>query len=145
MSNHPRQACVNCHFFTEIHAVANGPLPLEINDGKRAKARQNDFTWINRIMSLKCSRLVWSDGFGATTDRFQSIVETDPTDFCFFLPYHPGMLDPAGVELEKRISEAKEAKKDRRWIAYGVWVAVIAIVVQAILSVIGLILSASGH
>ena len=55
------------------------------------------------------------------------------------------MLDPAGVELEKRISEAKEAKKDRRWIAYGVWVAVIAIVVQAILSVIGLILSASGH
>ena len=143
MSSHPEQSCVNCHFFTENHATPDGLHPLDVNKEKRSKAKENDFSWLTRISTPNCSRLVWSEGAGArAADRFHTIVETDRKNFCFFFPWRPGMLLPAAELLEKQTAEAKEAKKDRRWIAYGVWVAVVALIMQTILGVIALLMTA---
>jgi hypothetical protein len=144
MSIHPKEACVNCHFLIEEHVTrAAKPTPLEVSEDKRARARNNDFSWLTAISTPHCSRLVWSEGFGARPDdRFKTIVETDRKDFCFFFLWRPGMLLPAAEVLEKQRADAREANKDRHWIAYGVWVAVVALIIQTILGVIALYLTA---
>ena len=144
MPSHPREACVNCHFFMELHAFPTGPSPLEVKAEKRALSRGNDFSWINHIMSLECSHLVWSEGFNAKPqDRFRTIVETERKGYCFFFPYHPGMLQPAAELLEKRSAEAKDAHHDRRLTIGGLLLAATALVVQALLAVIEIVISSS--
>jgi hypothetical protein len=144
MSSHPNESCVNCHFFSGRYAVATGPYPFEVEADKRALSRENDISWINHIMSLECSRLVWSEGFDAKPqDRFRTIVETERKGYCFFFPYHPGMLQPAAELLEKRSAEAKDAHHDRRLTIGGLLLAATALVVQAVLAVIEIVISSS--
>jgi hypothetical protein len=79
---------------------------------------------------------------------FSCFVKTEREGFCFFLPYHPGMLDPAAVELEKRRAAAKEAGEDRKLTQHSLKltqhslkIAVIALVVQTFFSVASLVAS----
>jgi hypothetical protein len=78
MSSQPKESCVNCHFFVENHAAADRVHPLEVNKEKRDKSEANDFSWLTRISTPDCSRLVWSEGVGtiSVSDRHRPALAT---------------------------------------------------------------------
>jgi hypothetical protein len=89
---------------------------------------KNDFSWVADAEALECAFLVWGVGFGtAPEDFYQTIVATDRKGFCFFYPFHPGMLLPAAKILQQRAAEAEEADKGRRLTRTSLLIAGIAL------------------
>jgi hypothetical protein len=65
------------------------------------------------------------------------IVEADRKDYCFFFQDQPGMLNQAAETLQKRREKTREASHDRRLTMWGLWLAVIALFLNTILTIIG--------
>jgi hypothetical protein len=128
---HPKEACVNCHFFSKEQRI--------VTDDEREKAKNKDFSWLGDYETLKCSRTVWDDGYWTEDSpgrdpegRFGEIVARDRKGWCFFWPYHRGMLVTAAEILEKRESEAREAATDRKHVLWGLRFAVAGLLISAV-------------
>jgi hypothetical protein len=130
-----RRACVDCHFFVnEITANAGKHSRYHVTAGHRRLARDRDFSWVKDHTVICCDFGVWDSGYGLPdSDRTSTIVDTDRTNQCFFWPYCPGMLIPAGRTLQQREAAAKESSRDRRLTIWGLWIAAVALVVNAVL------------
>jgi hypothetical protein len=139
----PTNACVGCHFFIRERRIQghDEPMTNHVSSPERVKARNGDYSWIPPDASLACSRGVWDEGYNFDrAKRHEIIVEMERKDFCFFLEFHPGMLLPAGAELQKRREELREAGRDRRLSLLGLWIAASALAVNAVLGIIRLCL-----
>lgn len=130
-----RRACVGCHFFVkEITANVGEHSKYHVTADHRRLARDGDFSWVKDHTVICCDFGVWDSGYGlADSDRTSTIVETDRTNQCFFWPYHPGMLIPAGRTLQQREAAAKESSRDRRLTIGALWIAAIALVIDVFL------------
>ncbi|MBI2556470.1 MAG: hypothetical protein HY607_02315 [Planctomycetes bacterium] len=130
-----KQSCVDCHFFMRKNGQSLENLG-EIEAEERDQARQGDYSWIefkdNNI--LACSFGVWDKQDNNKFDQkeyHQLIAETNRRGFCFWWKYHPGMLFPAAKILQEREAKNRDAARDRRLTLYGLWIAAIALVINA--------------
>lgn len=139
----PRQACVNCHFFSKSYRDRPQALNMAVNEQERTAVRRGDFEWHDSspaVVALSCRMNVWDQGVTGFPheDRYGLLVETERRTYCFFRAFQPGMLFPAAEELQRRESAAAEARKDRRLTIIGLWIAAAALLVGAIIDVIQL-------
>ena len=140
----PDQACVDCHFFVVEYrdrdslSLSGWTLP---SYSEKTGVRTNDFSWHKDSMALVCAYGVWDQGFRFDScKKHELIVQTERKDRCFFLPWHPGMLIPAAKTLQERQAAYREANRDRRLTVWGLWIAAVALVVNAILVALDLAL-----
>ena len=134
-----RQACVDCHFFVrEFRDRGTGVgHSLEIGRDQRDSSRHDDYSWHRAEDTLKCEFGVWDEGFEPDpSHRHERVVNADRSDFCFFWPWHPGMLLPAARVLQQRAAANREASRDRRLTVWGLWVAVAALVANIIVTLL---------
>ncbi len=133
-----RRACVDCHFFVkEVAADAGKHSRYHVTADHRGLARNGDFSWMTDHTVICCDFGVWDSGYSlAYSDRKPTIVETDRTDQCFFWPFNPGMLLPAGRTLQERAAAAKESSRDRRLTIVGLFIAAGALVANLVLRVL---------
>ena len=83
-----------------------------------------------------CNFMVWDQGVHFDIGwRYEVIVETERSDSCFFFPWRQGMLLPAARLLQEREATNREANRDRLLTRWGLWIAAIALVVNALLQV----------
>jgi len=138
MEKHLRQACVDCHFFVNrseiVTAVGTQIFNSPVEDTEREAARRNDFEWAREDIDstgLQCHFLVWHAST-APGGYFQTIIKTERKGFCFFWPYHPGMLLAAAETLQRREVEDEKTQGERRLTRWGVWIAAGALLVNLI-------------
>jgi hypothetical protein len=137
MFNLRKQYCVDCHFFVEELPTQSGqPFTCEIHTSDRKEVRNNDFSWKSSESRLACSFDVWKDNYHSEgTDRQKQIVETNRRDFCFWWPYHPGMLIPAAKILQERKSKERESSRGSRLTIWGLWIASLALIANIWLTI----------
>jgi hypothetical protein len=151
--SHPREICANCHFLAGRTLRAAGVPPNCLSEEERAPLRNGDYSIVKSgTVLLNCHLGVWSlpaaagqnDVVGYLTPQIRKeIFDTDRREFCFYLPHHPGMGLAAGEILEKRKSEARESKRQHKLALWGLWIAAVALAAQVVLTVIGLVITAS--
>ena len=82
---------------------------------------------------------VWDEG---PTVNLKDIVNRISTqsrkDKCFFFPYNPKMLFDAATELQKREQENRQIKRSNMYTRIGLWVASVALLINAIIEIIRL-------
>ena len=133
---HPKQACVDCHFFVKEYREENTgrPLSFEIKQEDRDLCRRDDYSWHLDHYAVKCDFGVWSQGYNFDSrGRHRIIVEAERAGKCFFWPWQPAMLLPAARVLQEREAADKAASKDRRLTIVGLWIAAIALAADVIL------------
>lgn len=150
MSSHPKEVCVNCQFLSKKSLDRSVALDLEssVTEDERRQLKANDFSLVadNNVL-VGCQMKVWTSVLPVDKTKLdkakltEEILTTDRTNFCFYWPYRRGMAFAAAQTLQKRVAESKEAAWDRKLTIYGLWLAAIALVVQAFLTVIGLVIS----
>lgn len=130
----PKQACVNCHFFSrEVHA-GERPVTFEIVERDRQLCRIKDYSWQQDHTSLKCDFGVRDEGHNFDrVKKHETIVWTNRRGFCFFRRWHPGMLLPAARHLSELELTAGNAARDRRLTISGLWIAALALMTDVIL------------
>jgi hypothetical protein len=129
------EACVSCHFFLKSFRPPKGRERfIAVSTHERDASRRRDFSWIGEKASICCRHSVWDEGHtpSAGEERFERIVTTNRKGFCFFLPFHPGMLLPAADKLQQRAAEQEGAARDRRLTLIGLWIAALGLAVGAI-------------
>ena len=138
MRGRSKQSCVDCHFLMK----QSNPHKFGATDRDREAIKNQDYSPFTH-MSLGCYFGVWDEGYNfATERRHEVIVETNRKNYCFFWKYRPGMLFPAAEVLQKREADNQEAARDRKLTLIGLFIAAVALVVNALLEVariIGLI------
>ena len=132
-----KQTCVDCHFFmVDLIDLSSPPSPDIIDTDRRVKCKKNDFSWVRPDHSMQCYFGVWDQGFHFNaSEQFKLICETSRKDFCFFFKYRPGMLLPAAKRIQKRMEGYRKARKDRRLTIGGLWIAGIALLINAALEI----------
>ena len=130
----PKQSCVDCHFFMRRNGQCSGNLE-EIKEPERKSLRQGGDPWASRNCELSCSFGVWDEGLDffdfLEANRYQVIVETNRRGFCFWWPYHPGMLLPAAKILQEREAKNRDAEHDRSLTRRGLRIATFALFINA--------------
>lgn len=127
-----KQTCVDCHFFFK----ESDRHKFVISEDSRDKCRDGNFTWRKAYESLGCYHGVWDEGVQPlSVDLENEIRNSNREGFCFFWPHRSGMLFQAAVVLQKREVEQREAAKDRQYVIWGLWIAAIALMVNAILEI----------
>ena len=133
--------CVDCHFLVKWTRIDGETHTYVLNDEERRKSREGDYGWVGNEWALACDFRVWDEGTRPDTGlRSNLIMKTNRSESCFFRKYHPGMLLPAARILQEREMLASEARKDRRLTIYGLYIAAIGLVVNAVVSIASLIL-----
>ena len=137
MFRNPRQVCADCHFFVkEARGVAPTPVTLEISAQNRALSKAGDNSWHADHYALLCVHTVWDEGHNFLPETKHAVVTSvDRRGQCFFWKHRPGMLIPAAKVLQEREAHEQEASTDRRLTVVGLWIAVLALVVQVVLQV----------
>jgi hypothetical protein len=131
-----RKACVGCHFFVQEEREFRPVITLEVQEGQRQAARKGDYTWLAEHTTLCCSFGVWDEGHNFNrADRHKVLVQTNRADFCFWWKHHPAMLLPAAKVLQERDAKNRSGSRDRRLTLYGLWIAAIALIINAYLKV----------
>jgi len=143
MSIHPKESCVSCHFFGKKTLRPANDLEQSVSEDERRQLQANDFSFIADDNVLPgCQMKVWTSVWKVNkTKLIEEVITTDRKNFCFYWPYRPGMAFLAAQTLQKRAAETKEAAHDRKLVIYSLWLAVIALFVQAILAVVGIVMS----
>jgi hypothetical protein len=149
--SHPREICVNCHFLAGRTLRAVGVPPNCLTEEERAPLRTGDYSIVKSgTVLLNCHLGVWSlaaaagqnDVVGYLTPQIRKeIFDTDRRGFCFYLPHHPGMGLAAAERIEKRQTEAKESSEDRKLTQQSLRIAVIALLIQSLLSAASMVAS----
>lgn len=143
MSRHPKEVCVDCHFFSTKTLHPPNDLEHGVSEDERRQLKANDFSLIadNNVVP-GCQMKVWSSVWPVNKTKLtEEIFTTERKGFCFYWPYRPRMAFPAAEMLQKRAVENREAAWDRKLTIYGLLLAAIALLVQAFLAVIGLVMS----
>jgi hypothetical protein len=148
MPNHPKEVCVNCHFFSKKTPDPANDLERSISEEDRGRLMTNVLSLTDNVL-LGCQMKVWSAVHPPDKTKLtEEIFTTRRKDVCFYWPYRRGMAFPAAQILQKREAENRDAAHDRKLVIYGLWIAAIAtavqalpIVVQAFWAVIGLVIS----
>jgi hypothetical protein len=133
-----KQTCADCHFFVKEARDLPTPQPivLDVALSERATAKANDFTWAKQYHALGCHFGVWDEGYNFDmAKRFEVIADTDRRDLCFFWRFRPGMLIPAAKILQEREARDREAGKDRCLTVLGLWIAAVALLVNAVFTI----------
>ncbi|MCI0726404.1 MAG: hypothetical protein L0332_06735 [Chloroflexi bacterium] len=137
-----KQVCVNCHFFVKRAFTDDGRV-LEFlisEDEREAILKHRDYSKLTN-RSLACYHGVWDQGLNFEEEQGHQIIALQPRKgFCFFWKYRPGMLLKAASTLQQREDEQRAASRDRRLTLLGLWLAVIALVVDALLQLASLII-----
>lgn len=128
--------CITCHFFKRTHEQG----PWEINQTQRDKLKKRESDLAGDF-SYGCYMKVWDGKYCCGrhgNDLYDEILQKERKD-CFFWPFQPGMLFPAAETLQKREAELKESATDRKHTKIGLFIAAIAIVANAIISLVDLL------
>src|SRR2546428_9540647 len=99
-----KQACGDCHFFIKAAPSLSSPNvhPYSATSEERKRAATADFSWAKDNLMLSCHLGVWDEGLGSNKNaQKETIVDKNRRGFCFFWPYQPGMLIPAGKVLQE--------------------------------------------
>jgi hypothetical protein len=143
MPNHPKEVCVNCHFFSKKTLLPQNDLEYSVSADERRQLQANDFSLVaDGNVVPGCQMKVWTSVHPVDKTKLtEEAITTDRKNFCFYWPYRRGMAFLAAQTLQKRAAENREAAHDRKLVIYGLWLAAFALFVQAILAVIGLVIS----
>jgi len=129
-----KQTCAECHFLTAYIPRFDPRRHAEQTPGQRQEL-MNGIVGKNRHPA--CYFGVWNSAKKAlTTSLPELITQVERKDFCFFWPYRPGMLFEAAEILQKREVERAESAKDRRHTIWGLWIAAVALAVNAFLEIL---------
>jgi hypothetical protein len=143
MSAHPKESCVTCQFFSKKTLFPQNDLEYSVSEDERGQLKANDFALVadNNVLP-GCQMKVWTSVHPVDKAKLvEEVFTTDRKNFCFYWPYRRGMAFPAAQTLQKRAAENREAAYDRKLTIYGLGLAAFALFVQAILAVIGLVIS----
>ena len=131
-----KQICADCHFFIREERTIRPIITLEIETHERQSAHNGDYSWLPKESTLCCAFGVWDEGHNFKREnRGQVITQTNRRAFCFWWKHHPAMLLPAAKILQEREAKNRDASHDRRLTVYGLWIAVIALVVNTLLTI----------
>lgn len=131
-----KQICADCHFFVREERTIHPVVTLEIETRERQSARNGDFSWLHQNSTLCCSLGVWDEGHNFNrANRGQVIAQINRRNFCFWWKHHPAMLLPAAKVLQEREAKNRDASRDRRLTIYGLWIAAIALAINAYLMI----------
>jgi len=140
------QICINCHFLRLKYRVPRQDRIQErpVTHKERELICKEDYSWLRTLIdpSLGCHFRVWDDKHSHDLGeyRHEVIVKTKRKNTCFFWKYHPGMLFQAAKTLQKREADYREASRDRKLTIIGLFIAVIALVVNSCISLIDLLI-----
>jgi hypothetical protein len=133
MPNHPKEVCVNCHFFSKKIPDPANHLERSVSEEDRDRLRSGVLSLLTDNVWLGCQMRVWSaDDPPDITKLTEEISTTERKGYCFYWPYRRGMAFPAAQTLQKREAENRDAAHDRKLVIYGLWIAAIATAVQAL-------------
>jgi hypothetical protein len=133
MLKHPEQACINCHFLQEQLTYES----VDTDSDDRIQLIKGTFRKYESDDYFFCHFLVWSEGYESQRiEHIKNLIETDRRGFCFFWPYHPGMMMPAAETLQKRAVESAETEKNRRLTRRSIWIAGIALAANVVWNIL---------
>ncbi|HKQ49708.1 MAG TPA: hypothetical protein VJZ71_16665 [Phycisphaerae bacterium] len=135
----PRHSCLKCHFLMRWDRPSTGA------DNKMLvtqKMREDLERGVGPMMAcgsnyhLACFHNVWDDAnpHDSVGADLQSRLRAERGESCFFYPYTPGMFFPAAAELERRESDRREAKSDRRMAMWGTVIGLLGVILGALLT-----------
>ncbi len=127
------QSCVDCHFFVQIfRGTTPEPIVLEIEEKNRDATRKGDYSWVTAPSILACWFGVWDEGFNfVKANRQREIVQFNRRRFCFWWKHRPGMMAPAAKVLQEREENERHSARDRRLTIIGLWIAAVALLINA--------------
>jgi hypothetical protein len=91
-------------------------------------------------LALCCHQGVWDEGAQGfeESQMYQTIINIDRKNDCFFWPYQPGMRLPVAKELERREADRNKANREQHLTRIGLWIAAIAFFLQLVVNIIEL-------
>jgi hypothetical protein len=112
------QYCANCHFLMYVmNSYSGGGYPEDsVRTEWRAMIKRGDLSFAQDGKKLKCYHGVWNEEIKTMSDKEKKIEMNDKSrnNSCFFWIYHPEMMIPAAIELQKRKYEIQKTNT-----AYG--------------------------
>lgn len=136
-----KHICRNCHFLAKEHREENTGrvLTFSASTSEREKAASDNIDFIADYYSLKCYLGVWDEGVNPGKDlRLKQVNEENRKNRCFFYPHDPSMMFEAAKELQKREQENRQLKRSNMYTRIGLWVASLALLVNAIIGILTL-------
>ena len=130
----PKATCTSCHYFVRVHhSERSQPFTLEIGRENRSRSNYGDLTWQRETEALCCHRGVWDEGVGfPESSKLEQVAKLNRKNFCYHMPYQPGMLLPAAEKLQDaRLVQNRELEKIR-FAVYAVAVSILALAVKLV-------------
>lgn len=144
MSFRKKPLCINCHFFCRGGESIRDDNFLIEEKGRRALKEKNyedDIREVHR--HLACYFKVWDERVDnkLKNERITIVSEIDRKDRCFYKEYTPGMAFDAAEILQRREADYKEAERDRKITRRALWTAIIALIINTIISILNIIIT----
>lgn len=132
-----RHICRNCHFLAKECRDETGSHIFSVSIKEREKASKGEANFVGEHYSLKCYLGVWDEGVNPDIEkrRLNIINKIKRQRKCFFFPHDPDMLFGAAKELQRREQENQQLKRSNLYTRIGLWIAVIALLLNAIISI----------
>ena len=138
-----KQQCINCHFLVFELTEDDEVHELLINQKARDAALKGDFEWFegHPYQALRCYFGVWDEGIDSSLqdDRPKILTGIDRQGSCYFWKGQPGMALGAAAALRESQERVKSERKEHRLTRIGLWIAAIALGVNAIFQVLDFI------
>ncbi|MFT5296675.1 MAG: rRNA processing protein Gar1 [Colwellia sp.] len=91
---------------------------------------------LEHYYSANCHKGVWDEGIGKVDNFYKAVKEKRQN--CFFYSHQSNMLFKAADELQKRDAEYKKMKSSNLYTRIGLWIAIGALSLNALIGVLKL-------